>query len=326
MEEKINLDLGVEMPYVEVPKVKEISKQKEVKIKKTKDSDDMVSCLRNEKIIVRHIKKPSPLVKDPNHVLYGGMSDRTVKTFVVPRLSSGILVNVLTDAEKEFLEDVMGLEYNALSIYKKVDNFWDDDSGNGIASVRLHKQDNYLDLSNPEDYIKYKILLANKDYIAPSLTALKNTPKATYQFVIISDGEEAKVAKNNMSITMQCYKEYGKIENDIDTLKVIVESIDGRPIASNTKIEFLQSKINDLIQNNSSLFLKTIQDPLLPTKVLIKKSIEIGTIYKKGNYLYLADGGTPLCDKNEEPNINNAAKYLNKPKYQNVKFALEAKL
>lgn len=324
MEEKINLDLDVEMPYIEVEK-KSISKQEKTKTK-PKEQKEMVGCLRNEKIIVRHIKKPSPLVKDPKHVLYGGMSDRTVKTFVVPRLSSGILVNVLTDAEKEYLEDVMGLEYNALSIYKKVDNFWDDDSNTGIAQVRLHKQDNYLDLSNPEDYIKYKILLANKDFIAPSLTALKNTPKATYQFVIISDGEEAKVAKNNMSITMQCYKEYGKIENDIDTLRVIIESIDGRPTASNTKIEFLQSKINDLIQNNSSLFLKTIQDSLLPTKVLIKKSIEIGTIYKKGNYLYLTDGGTPLCDKNEEPNINNAAKFLSKPKNQNIKFALEAKL
>lgn len=326
MEEKnVNLDLDTEMPYVEV---KPVQTQKTTKSKQAKErsSGETTNCLRNERIIVRHVKKPSPLVKDPNHVLYGGMSDRTVRTFVVPRLSSGILVNVLTDAEKDFLEDVMGLEYNALSIYKKVDNFWDDDSNNGISQVRLRKQDNYLDLSNPEDYIKYKILLANKDFIAPSLTALKNTPKATYQFVIISEGEEAKVAKNNMTTTMTCYKEYGKIENDIDTLRVIIESIDGRPTASNTKLEFLQSKINDMIQNNSSLFLKTVQDPLLPTKVLIKKSLEIGSIYKKGNYLYLADGGTPLCDKNEEPNINNAARYLNKPKYQNIKFALEAKL
>ena len=66
----------------------------------------------------------------------------------------------------------MQLEYNALSVHKKVDNFWDDSNDVGISKVRLTKQDTILDLTSPEDYIKYKILLANKDFIAPSLQAL----------------------------------------------------------------------------------------------------------------------------------------------------------
>jgi hypothetical protein len=111
-------------------------------------------------------------VTNPKHVLYGGMAETAVRTFVVPMLSSGVYVNVLTDSEKAFLEEVMGLEYNALSIYKKENNFWDDANDFGISKVKLQKQDNYLDLSNPEDYIRYKILLANKDFVAPSLEAL----------------------------------------------------------------------------------------------------------------------------------------------------------
>ena len=127
-----------------------------------------VNCLRNERIIVRHIPKENGIT-NPKHILFGGMAENAVRTFVVPRLSSGMFVNVLTDKEKAFLEEIMGLEYNALSIYKKVDNFWDDSNENGISKVRLTKQDNYFNLSDPEDYIKYKILLANKDFIAPSL-------------------------------------------------------------------------------------------------------------------------------------------------------------
>ena len=328
MEEKVNLDLDMEMPLQEVPREEVPTKNTKRTQKRAEVSEDaLVNCLRNERIIVRHVPKLTGMWgNNPKHILAGGMAEGAVRTFVVPRLSSGMFVNVLTDKEKLFLEEVMGLEYNALSVYKKVDNFWDDSNENGINKVRLTKQDNYFNLADPEDYIRYKILLANKDYIAPSLQALQDAPKATYQFVIISEGEETKVAKSNMSTTMLCYKEFGKVEDDIDILRVIVETIDGRPTSQTAKLEFLQTKVNSLIQADSKIFLKVITDPMLSTKVLIKKAIEAGLISNRGNYLYLRKDNTPLCEANEEPTLNVAAKYLNSPKHQEVKFALEAKL
>ena len=266
------------------------------------------------------------MITNPKHVLYGGMSENSFRVFVVPKLRSGAFVNVLTDEEKTCLEEVMGLEYNALSSLKKVDNFWDDSNPNGISQVRLTKQDNYFDLSDPVDYIKYKILLANKDYIAPSLSAVTDTPKATYQFVIISEGDETKTAKDNMSSTLRCYKEFGKIENDIDTLRVIIESIEGKPTAKTSKLEALQAKVNNLIQANSKLFLKIITDPYLPTKVLIKQAIEAGVIASRGSYLYVREDNTPLCEMNEEPTLTVAAKYLNNPKHQDLLFSIQAKV
>lgn len=336
MEEKVDLNIPeIDMDNIDTL-LKEVPKE-EAPVKNTKKvsrkqaintlDDTTVSCLRNERIIVRHIPKLSGIWgNNPKHVLSGGMAENAVITFTVPRLSSGMFVNVLTDKEKSFLEEVMGLEYNALSIYKKVDNFWDDSNESGINKVRLTKQDNYLDLSNPEDYIRYKILLANKDSIAPSMQVLQDTPKATYQFVIVSEGEENKLAKDNMSSTMMCYKEFGKIENDIDTLRVIVETIDGRPTSQTVKLEFLQTRVNTLIQADSKLFLRVIKDPLLPTKVLIKRATESGLLSNRGGYLYLRKDNTPLCEANEEPTLNIAAKYLNSPKHQEIKFALEAQL
>lgn len=286
----------------------------------------LFTCLRKERIIIRHIARPSNMVQNPKHVLYGGMAENAIRVFVVPKLTSGRYVNVLTDDEKEFLEDIMGLEKNALSIYKRDHNFWDDSNPDGISRVILKKQDNYLDLSSPEDYIRYKILLANKDFIAPSLKALEDYNKATYQFVIIGEDDETKSAKTAMSNTMMCYKEYGKIEEERDTLALIIEILDGRPVAPTSKLEFLQTKINDLIQANPKTFLKVVTDKLLPTKVLIKKSIAAGTITKRGDYLYLRSDGKPLCEDNEEPTMNVAAMYLNNPKHQSIKLALETEL
>ena len=334
MEEKVNETLGFDLdtndmsiPLQEVKK-EYIPKEEPSRTRKiVEEPTDMVSCLRNERIVVRHIPKLNGIWgNNPKHVLAGGMAEGASRTFVVPRLSSGMFVNVLTDKEKEFLENIMGLEYNALSVYKKVDNFWDDSNESGINKVRLSKQDNYLNLSDPEDYIRYKILLANKNFIAPSLQALQDTPRATYQFVIISEGEETKNAKTNMSTTMKCYKEFGKIEEDFDTLRVVVETIDGRPLSKTSKLEFLQTKANDLIQTDSKLFLKVITDPMLSTKVIIKKSIEAGLISNRGNYLYLREDNSPLCENNEEPTLNIAAKYLNSPKHQDILFMLQAKL
>lgn len=282
--------------------------------------EPVVNILRNEQVIVRHLPREGGTITNPKHLLYGGMAEGASRTFVVPRLRSGTFVNVLTNQEKKYLEEVMGLDPNTLSSLRKNNNYWE------TAQVRLLKQDNVLDLSSPEDYIRYKILLANKDLIAPSLQALQDDPKATYQFVIIAEGEENKKAKDNMSNVMKCYKEYGKVEDDAYTLRVIIESIDGRPTSPNSNIEFLQTKINDLIQADSKLFLRVITDPYLNTKVLIKKAVEKGVISNRDNHYYLREDNTPLCEANEEATLSSAAKYLNSPKHQDVLFAVQAKV
>lgn len=295
---------------------------KEDKINKEKP---LVNCLKNEQIIIRYLPRQSRMVTNPKHVLFGGMAENATRTFVVPMLSSGRYVNVLTDSEKDFLEELMGLPPNALSIYKKVDNFWDDANEAGISKVTLRKQDNYLNLANVEDYIRYKILLANKDYIAPSLEALETNPKATYQFVILTEDSETQSAKKGMTTLMQCYTAYGKIEDEVDTLRVIIETLTGVRVHKNTKKEFLQTKVNELIQGNSKMFLKVATDPMLSTKVLIRRCVEEGLIAHRGNQYYIKDGNIPMCEDGE-PTLNVAAQWINLPKNQEIKLSLEAKL
>lgn len=327
-QEETTLDTGESLNYIPVEKEKTTVKEtkyKQERKQKSEHSDTLINPLRKEKVEIRFVPKPGR-ISDTRHVLYGGMADSAYRIFVTPKLESGNYVNVLTDSEKEFLEDFLGLEYNALSVYKKENNFWDGDVSNNVSRVKLYKRNNYLDLSNPEDYIKYKILLANKNFIAPSLEALRDQPKATYQFVIVRPEEETFQAKNAMTNTMKCYKEFGKIENDVDKLRLIIETIEGRNVSPNSKIDFLHTKINNLIQSDAKIFLNTITDPLLDTKVLLKKCIDAKLVSYRGKGLYLMSDGSPLCENNEEPTLSVAARYLNNPKRQDLLFSLQNKL
>lgn len=320
------LDLSEEENVSVVP-VSEIVENNEEKPRtEAKPRGEVRSCLRNEKVIVRHIPRQRGIVTDPKHVLYGGMAENAKRWFTVPRLTSGLFVNVLTDDEKNFLEQALGLEPNAMSIYRKKDNYWSDSNENSISRVVLKKDDNIFDLSTPEDYIRVKILLANKDDIAPSLKALQENRKTTYQFVVIREGEEVKEAKVKMDSTQRCYVEFGKIMEDADILRVVVEAISGKPVAPNAKLDWLQTQCNDMIQANSKLFLSVVTDELLQIKVLIKKAVEAGILAYRGNQLFMRDGNAPLCEYNEEPTLNTAAKYLINPKHQDILFAIQAKL
>ena len=284
------------------------------------EGNPLINCLRNQRVIVRHIPKNTGLVQNEKHVLGGGMAEDAVRYFTVPVLRNGSYVDVLTKSEKTYLEYAMGLEIDALSIYKTKDNYWSN------RMVRLTKQDTYLDLSNPSQYIDYKILLANKNHICPSLEELNQRRKATYEFVLIEEGAEEKSSAVKINATMECYVEYGKIKDDYDRLRVVIETIDGRPTSSNTKLAFLQERAYKNINANPKAFLEVVKDPMLDTKVIIHKSLEAGLIYKRGDFYYLREDNSPLCGKNEEPTLPIAAKFLNLPKNQELRFALEAKL
>jgi hypothetical protein len=326
--EDINIDAIDDSPVTQV--ATEIPKQKKKKVEQTfqptQEYRTPINCLRNKKVKVRHINKQTGLVSNPKHVLYGGMAENAVRVFTVPMSPSGRYVSIMTDEERECIESALNLPFNALNPYAIENNFWDDDRDGNINQVRLTKQDVILDLSKPEDFIKYKILLANTNLIAPSLTALHDMPKASYQFVIVDADEETNIAKNNMSSTMQAYMEFGKINTDVDKLRFIIETMDGRPTSANNKLEFLQTKVNELIQANSKTFVSVITDKYFDFKLLLKKAVEENIVSNRSGYYYLRADNSALCERNEEPTMTIAAKYLANPVHQDVLFAIQAKL
>lgn len=324
------IDIDLENNDIEV--YKEVVKEEKPLKKKKKEvtsydstnsenTEEVKSCLVNKKVYVKFIPRNYMGISNQKHILYGGMAENSVTILTVPVLdSTGTYKNVLTKNEKKFLEEFMGLEYDALSIYKKVNNYWDN------FIVRLTKQGIVLDLSDPNDYIKYKVLRANNDIIADSLETLRDRPRPTYKFYMTIEDEETAIANDNMTAIMKCYKEFGKYESDYDTLKCVVELIEGRPLSSNTKLDAIKAKVNTLIQERTKEFLKTITDEYLSEVVLIKKALSSGVIAKRGDYYYLASDNRPLCNNNENPVLSVAARYISLPKNQELRLLIEAKL
>lgn len=290
--------------------------------KKTKEtaSGEMVNPLINERVYVRFIPhKDNGLPKD--HVLSGAKADGAYDRFVVPVLSNGRFKNVLTNNEKEYLEKALGLDDNALSIYKTENNYWD----NYSVTIQNAKEGMFLDLSNPEDYIRYKVLLANSDFIAPSVQERIDRPKATYRYELVRTVEENSLASAKVDARKQSYKEFDKIDGDFDTMRVLVELMDGRPYGTNTSMEFFRNRIDSLIQKDPKMFLREVTDPQLHAKVLIRRGTEVGALVKRGDYYFLKDN-TPLCESGENPTLSIAARYINLPTHQDVKFLLEAEV
>lgn len=287
---------------------------------KSLESKPLINCLRKTRIIVRRIPKNHGLVTDPRHIYSNGMAEDANRYFTVPVLRSGTFVNVLTTNEKNYLEYIMGLPANALSVHRKVDNFWSN------RLVRLRKQDNYFDLSIPEEYINYKILLANKDRIAPSLEVYEKYPLETYEYYIIEEGSDAKLASKKTNRTYECYTEYGAIRDNWDKLRLVVEQLTGKAVSPKQKIEWLQEQVGELIQNEPARFLDCVRDEYLDIKILLKKAIDAGIIYRRGEYYFLRDNNEPLCNPNEDPTFNTAAKFIGLPKNQELRFAIEAKV
>ena len=298
-----------------------MAEKKKMEDMEQEQGKQLVNCLSKRKVLVKYIIKPSAYITDPKHLLYGGLSRDCTRTYCVPVLAStGTYVNVLTDAEKAFLEDFLGLGENALSVYRKVDNFWDN------IKITLGRDNTILDLSDPMDYIKWKVLLANKNAIAPSIRYMEDHPRETYRFVLIDENEVDKDEMKGVEELTEAMLKLGNCMNDKDKLMLLLEFMSGKPVSSQASKEKIVVSLSKLVKDNPRIFLGFINDPLLDTKILIRRCAEEKLISRRSNLYYLASDGTPLCDSKAEPELKVAAAFLADPKRAALKNSLEEQL
>jgi len=264
-------------------------------------------------VTVKYIKRKKGMASNvgDDHVISGGMLNGSVKKFQAPLLKNNSIANVLTKEEKDHLESLTGLD---LSVYG---DFWYD------HQVSLYKDDNLLNLSNPIDYISYKILTFLKNDIAP--TWAERNLKQTYQFVITSSDEELTEKKAGFDNKKEAFKLYGKIEDDKDKLIGILGLLTNKPISKETTLKWLQTKVEEFIDSKPESFVVLMKDKSLDTKFLINNAIDKGVIIKTGNK-YSTNDGLDLCENGQIPTFENAVTYIDNPKHQDVRSFIEAKL
>lgn len=309
---------ALEETQTPVPATEKPKKGKKVTTKVADDEDELINCLRNEKITVKYILNEKTGITDRNHPFFGGLAQGAYINFVVPMLRNGSLKNPLTKAEKKYLEYAMGLDDNALSVHKAEDNYWDN------YQVRLSKDDYILDLSTPKGYIDYKVLLANTDTVAASMDELNNNPKETYRFVLVSDKEVYDTTSTKVKMKEACMEAYFKIRDDFDSLRCVIQTVTGRPVDAKTDINFLKNKCVEQIEVDPVRFAKILTDKLLPYKVLLTRAVDAKLVTKRGTW-HLYEGQV-MSDGNDEPTFSVAARFLANPRNQEIKFSIEKKL
>jgi hypothetical protein len=269
--------------------------------------------LPNKTVVVKYIKRKKGMASNvqDDHVISGGMLSGAVKKFQLPLLKNGSLANILTNDEKKYLENETGLN---LSVYG---DFWYE------HFVSLYKEDNLLDLSNPIDYISYKILLTLKDDISP--TWKDRDKKQTYQFVITSEDEEVIEQNNKFDSKEEAFKLYGKIKDNKEKLTAILSLLTNKPISEDSTLGWVQRQVGEFLDSKPKAFLDLVKDDSLDTKLLIQFGVDSKFITRKGNKYSTIDG-LDLCESGQSPSFDNAVKYLDNPKHQDVRSLIEAKL
>jgi len=281
-----------------------------------KDEVPMTDFLKNETVTVKYLLKTNANIKDPKHVGYGGLFNGTEIAIPAPTLDNKKMKNILTDKEKNGLEFALGGEN--LSIYSE---FWKEGGkGNGIFPIYLGKQDLVLDLSDPYDYIKYKVLKISP-LVAGGLDEIRN--KATYRFVLVAEGEQTLKDKAAVGNKVLAFEKYVEFKNNKPVLRYILRNL-GRYTSKSQKIDFLQIEAAKMIEKDANLFVAITNDKYIGTKVLLEECHEYNVIDNKDKKFYTKDG-EPISE-GDTPTLEVASAYLSSPLGQEMRLTLEAKL
>ena len=298
-------------PVVEVKTVvKEVIREVE-----KKDVLPSTVFLRDEIITVKYIKRESDYIKDPKHVGYGGLFNGSSIGIPAPTLDNAKMKNILTKEEKLGLEYILGKD---LSIYGP---FWREEfTKGGMFPIFLNKEDTRLDLSNPKEYIMYKVLKSSP-IVANSLNEVRN--KATYRFVLTSEGEQLSRDKAAVGNKVLAFEKYVEYKNNASVLRYILRNL-GKYTSRGQNLEFLQVETAREIEKDPNLFVAITNDSLLATKVIIEEGVEFGVVVKRDSKYYTTDN-QPLSE-GDSPTLDVAAAYLGNPLGQEMRLALEAKI
>jgi len=275
--------------------------------------------LPNEIVQVNFVKRQRGSITNKKHILYGGMMEGSKRTFVPKRSRSTFKYEkILTKEEQVYLEPAMGLVKNGLNPYLSDDNFWD------TIKVELLKEGIKLNLSDPIDYIRWKILLTYANTVAPTLAELKRQNKQTYMFVIVRDGEQENSKVESFNVKKEAYKIVDKVETSTERLKEFLYLM-GVRVSPDTSITWIKSKLADLVELDPGKIVEVYNTDNYAVRGLIARAVLSGVI-KEVNGLYHLEDGIALCGEGESPSLSNAVKFLAHNNNADIRNRVDAKL
>lgn len=281
----------------------------------TEETEEIKSPLKNKTVEVHPIIRGTGLVNDTSHEAAFLFGPATIE-ITVPISRTGKLIDPLTENERRYFEEVdkkLNLRPGSTSIYG-------DEKGNNMwigYKVSLDKHHRKLDLSDPQDYLDYKVLLANKNKIAPSWAERHDKKEYLYAFVDEEDRQkkEASLADKRK----RAYKHYGKIEDDPEEMKKFLR-IYGKNPGDNHKVSFLQAEISNIIEEDLDTYLMIAEDEDYEMRDFINQAIDVGAINKKKGS-YELPGGDSIGRS-----VEDVIDFLRQNRNQDILIDIQAKV
>ena len=257
--------------------------------------------------------------------LSGGLAETSSIIYTVPK-NNGMLVSVLTPDEQAFFEKYFNLPENSMNPTALVNNYWSTYNRGYINRVTLDKTTKKLHLDNAKEYIEWKILLANTEYICPNQETFENGRKATYRYVLNNDTTVAAAAGRSADMKLELFQIYAKYSEDADMLRTICYLIEHKKVSPKIKIELIKEKVVNIMENNVRDCYPVMTSKNLEQKKVILIGVEKGIISDRNGFYFITENGQKLSDDYNEPNLNNAANYLADVANQELYFSLSKRI
>ena len=280
--------------------------------------------LKKEIVEVKFIQSSSSMYTNESP-LKGGLAETSTITYAIPRVNV-MIKQVLTPDEQAFFEEYFSLPEGTMNPNAVTNNYWTTYNKGYINRVTLDKNTKKLNLSNGKDYIEYKILLANPEYICPSQEDLENSRKATYRYVLNNDTTVANAAGKSADMKLELFEIYAKYKEDVDMLRTIIYLIEHKKVSPKTKIELLKEKLVSMMENDAKNCYPVMTSKTLEQKKALIIGVEKGIISDRNGFYFYTENGQKLSDDYTEPNLNNAANYLADVANQELYFSILKKI
>jgi len=244
---------------------------------------DVKSCLQNKVVIVRPVAENNamhiPEGKN-GHVRFEG----SYCTYCAPLTANNTIKEVLTQEEREYLENLMDSSRPKgwLSAYARKENAW---SGNRGFKVELGNDEVVLELSNPVDFIKWKILLSNTEDISPTF---ENRLDKQYLFYIENKEEmdknkseliDSKIKASNL------FSEISKSKDKTIECLMVIYSGDTKFVPDEMPDHTAKATLFNFVDSNPKKFIEIVEDVDFKVKGVLYRAMRRGVINRNG-YTY----------------------------------------
>jgi len=292
---------------VEKAKVKNTN---DLVLEEVQESKNLKFALPKRKVLVKPILKEGRWLGKGHSGNF--MYDNTKLILTVPiSQSTGQLIDPLTPEEREYLENkqLSGMDFNVgdLSPYKKPDHrigsipFWYNFEYRIIKNQGIIDENTILaelDLSNPTDYINYKVLLANSGnggIVAKSWD--ERFDQGTYKIVLVESTYAVETKASKADKLAEAYKYFGKMMSSQSKMYEFLsiywlENKNALKPHKDAKIDFLKSEIQGVIDKDIDGFIKLMSEGY-DEKLVIHQGMVSGALTRSGNTFMTFDG-TPI--------------------------------